>query len=210
MSADDVIGSQRLTPADPESREEPLPWEEPKTGEFDPEAPEHVKALMSSACYAPGSEDPEFVKSEDLRSLRLGLDYLKPELLMRRAGVEHTIVVFGSTRIREPMEAERRIALAEKRLADRPEDPVLQHKLAIARRLAAKSEYYDIARKLGRIISECGEGPADCRVMLMTGGGPGIMEAANRGAHDVNGKSIGLNITLPHSSGLIYGFGYCS
>jgi len=112
--------------------------------------------------YEITKEDMDFFYSDDARGLRLQVDYLKAEVRLKKTGIEHTIVVYGSART--------------------PED----------------NEHYIEARKFGALVGKSGKGPKDCRITLMTGGGPGIMEAANRGAHDVGAKSIGLNIKLPH------------
>jgi uncharacterized protein (TIGR00730 family) len=175
-----------------------LPWQHPKPRSEDPKAEKLVKALMASPSYRLAEEDPDFLRSHETRGVRLELDYMKAELAMTRLDVQHTIVVFGSARIRERKSALERFREVEKRVADNPDDPKLLQQLRHAERMVEMSTYYEDARIFGRLVGRSGTGPQDNRVILMTGGGPGIMEAANRGAHDVGAKSIGLNINLPH------------
>lgn len=175
---------------------ETLPWEHIKSE--DPKAAELVKELMSQESYKLATEDLGFINSYAARSTRLGLDYQKAELAMQKHGIKHTVVVFGSARIVEYQTAKNRLSVIEDELDKNPADTDLRSKLSIAERMLEKSVYYDDARKFGTLVGSSGKGPTDCKVAVMTGGGPGIMEAANRGAFDVGAKSIGMNIKLPH------------
>ena len=179
-------------------RHEPLPWHLPKPAEEDPEAPSRIQEILDSPSYLQADQDIDFLNLNETRGVRLQIDYQKAELLLERHNIQHTIVVFGSTRIAEPASARSKVDALRTRLAGDPENPALQQALKVAERLLAKSHYYSTAREFGRLVGEASKKDDDGQLVVMTGGGPGIMEAANRGAFDVGSKSIGLNISLPH------------
>ena len=147
-----------------------------------------------SPSYRLAFQDQDFLLREELRPVRLQLELLKPELALQEQQIESTIVIYGSARTMDPEAAATRLEKVLEALKKSPDDVVLQQELAIARRAVTNSRYYAEARKLGRLISENTEAH---RHVVITGGGFGIMGAANQGAHDVGAKSIGMNIVLP-------------
>ena len=165
--------------------------------EKDPQALRRVRNIIQSPAYRRADRDVDFLDEDDVRGARLQLDYLKTELNLRRRGIEQTIVIFGSTRIPDPAEAKKRFDELFAAQQEKPDDAELAEELHIAERVLAKSSYYTVAKEFAALVAKSGEGPDDARVTIMTGGGPGIMEAANRGAYDAGSKSVGLNIELP-------------
>jgi uncharacterized protein (TIGR00730 family) len=156
------------------------------------------QAILSSPSYRLAELDVDFIGRPEQRPVRMQLELQKAETLLRENNIRSTVVVFGGTQIVEHEAAEARLKAARHVLSERPDDERAAREVERAESILAKSHYYDEAREFGRLASSISDSNGKSDFVVMTGGGPGIMEAVNRGAFEAGAKSVGLNIELPH------------
>ena len=176
----------------------------------------NLELIISSNNYQLAHEDRKLINSDEMRGVRMLLEIHKPENILEEQNIISTIIVFGGANLSDKSTIENRIGMAKNSLTKDPSSNNLKRELTRLENLQSISHYYDSAREFAKIVSRQNQKTQCNSHVIVTGGGPGIMEAANRGAFDVDCKSIGLNISLPNEQhpnsyitpGLCFKFNY--
>ena len=176
----------------------------------------NLELIISSNNYQLAHEDRELLNSDEMRGVRMLLEINKPEKILEEQNILSTIIVFGGANLSDKSSIAHRIELAKNSLTKDPSSSNLQREITRLKNLQSISHYYDSAREFAKIVSRQNQKENCNSHVIVTGGGPGIMEAANRGAFDADCKSIGLNISLPNEQhpnayitpGLCFKFNY--
>ena len=176
----------------------------------------NLELIISSNNYQLAHEDRELLNSDEMRGVRMLLEINKPEKILEEQNILSTIIVFGGASLSDKSSIDHRIELVKNSLTKDPSSSNLERELTRLKNLQSISHYYDSAREFAKIVSRQNQKEHCNSHVIVTGGGPGIMEAANRGAFDADCKSIGLNISLPNEQhpnayitpGLCFKFNY--
>ena len=176
----------------------------------------NLELIISSSNYQLAHEDRKLLNSDEMRGVRMLLEINKPEKILEEQNILSTIIVFGGASLSDKSSIDHRIELAKNSLTKDPSSSNLKRELTRLKNLQSISHYYDSAREFAKIVSRQNQKEHCNSHVIVTGGGPGIMEAANRGAFDADCKSIGLNISLPNEQhpnayitpGLCFKFNY--
>jgi len=176
----------------------------------------NLEAILKSNSYKLAHEDLELLNTDEMRGVRMLLEITKPEQAIEKENIISTVIIFGGVHISEEITSKRRLDETSKLLEKDPKSILLIQKVKRYKNLYSMSHYYSAARELSKLISIETKLERPHAHVIVTGGGPGIMEAANRGAFDAGCKSIGLNISLPNEQhpnsfitpGLCFKFNY--